>query len=72
MSMLKQRCSLLLADKHTKEQIASCGSLIPDFIYKMTHQEDGEMCEVITETAGLMRGDAPSFTAAAVPTTKAA
>lgn len=35
----------------------------------MTHQEHSEMCEVITETAGLKRRKALGFTPCAVPPT---
>lgn len=35
----------------------------------MTHQEHSEMCEVITETAGLIRRNVLGFTPGAVPPT---
>lgn len=35
----------------------------------MTHQEHSKMCEVITETTGLIWRNTLGFTAAAVPTT---
>lgn len=47
--------------------------VVCSLVYKknrpVTHQEHSEICEVITETAGLIRRKAVSFTASAVPTT---